>query len=116
MVAHIVKSQGRVDAERVYATGFSMGCMMSHRIALERSKIFAGFGCHGGTLIQIASTLAAQKEHFDLQPMPAYMTGGSDDAWFGRAKNAFRAWTTWNGCFENTTSPVTLSAISQKGK
>ena len=33
MIAHIVKSQdgsnpskGRVDAERVYATGFSMGC------------------------------------------------------------------------------------------
>ena len=57
MVAHIVHSgvnynttsvsaavTGRVsvDPERVYATGFSMGCMMAHRLAMERSAIIAG--------------------------------------------------------------------------
>ena len=42
-------SKGLVDPERVYFTGFSMGCMMANRFALERSSITAGFGCHGGT-------------------------------------------------------------------
>ena len=48
LIATMVKSttpsdwKGKVDPERVYSTGFSMGCMMSHRLALERSKIIAG--------------------------------------------------------------------------
>ena len=119
MVATIVKSQaesnpskGRVDAERVYATGFSMGCMMSHRLALEKSNIVAGFGCHGGTLIQPANPdLAEQKTRFDLQPMPAYMTGGSDDAWFELARPSFEAWAAWNSCSSATvTTDVDLTA------
>ena len=32
-----------VDPTKVFATGFSMGCMMSHRFALEKSSIVAGF-------------------------------------------------------------------------
>eukprot|EP00945_MAST-04E_sp_MAST-4E-sp1_P003675 g3675.t1 len=87
MLATIVKSQsdsnpakGRVDAERVYATGFSMGCMMSHRLALEKSTILAGFGCHGGTLNQKKNPdLSTEKARFGLQPMPAFLTGGTDD-------------------------------------
>jgi dienelactone hydrolase len=86
MVAHIVHSgvnynttsvsaavTGRVsvDPERVYATGFSMGCMMAHRLAMERSAIIAGFGCHGGMLVQSGSDLPAQKKRFCIQPMPA---------------------------------------------
>ena len=61
MITYIVKVEGsRVDPEQVFATGFSMGCMMSQRLALERSKIVAGFGCHGGTLMQIDTNLTSQ--------------------------------------------------------
>ena len=48
LIASMVESrvasdwQGKIDPERVYTTGFSMGCMMAHRIALERSNIIAG--------------------------------------------------------------------------
>jgi len=59
-----------------------MGCMMSHRLALERSSIIAGFGGHGGTLIQLGSDIDAERIRFDVQPMTAYMTGGTDDSWF----------------------------------
>ena len=54
-------AKGLVDAERVFSTGFSMGCMMSHRLALERSSIIAGFAGHGGTMIQLGSDLDAEK-------------------------------------------------------
>ena len=87
---------------------------MSHRIALERSKIIAGFGCHGGTLIQQDADLAAQKKRFDLQPMPAYTTGGGDDGWFD--VSSFTAWTTYNGCAANATSAVTIPAKAEGGK
>ena len=54
-------SARRVDATKIFATGFSMGCMMSHRLALEKSAIVAGFGCHGGTMIQLGEDVAAGK-------------------------------------------------------
>jgi len=112
MIAHMVKGKGHVDAQRVYTTGFSMGCMMAHRLALERSDIVAGVGCHGGTLIQIDSDLSAQKARFQIQPMPVFMTGGSEDAWFTMAKTAFLAWATWNNCGANTTTEVAPANIS----
>jgi poly(3-hydroxybutyrate) depolymerase len=122
-IAHVVKStadtnaaKGRVDAERIFLTGFSMGCMISHRLALERSKFIAGFGCHGGTLIQRGDDTAAQKKRFDLQPMPAYMTGCTLDSWFNMAKPVFDTWATWNGCTGATvtTENMTLTASNSK--
>lgn len=89
-------SYGRINPEKVYTTGFSMGCMMSHRLALERSSIIAGFGGHGGTIIQLGSDLNAERSRFDLQPMPAYMTGGTADSWFD--KKTYVSWTTLNKC------------------
>jgi poly(3-hydroxybutyrate) depolymerase len=110
MIARIVEQQaGRVDAERVYATGFSMGCMMAHRLALERSAVIAGFGCHGGTLIALAADLsqpAAAPARFNLHPMPAYMTGGSQDSWFISNNNVLGAWASFNGCSALASSTV----------
>ena len=85
-----------VDATRVYLTGFSMGCMMAHRFAMERSDLTAGFGCHGGDLIGAGADLNAQKARFSIKPTAAFMTGGSSDAWF--SPSAFVTWRTWNGC------------------
>jgi hypothetical protein len=57
--------------------------MMSHRFALEKSGIVAGFGCHGGTLIATdganTASLTYDKKRFALKPMPVCLTGGSND-------------------------------------
>ena len=114
LVAHMVKTRdARVDAERVFASGFSMGCMMSHRIAMERSNIIAGFGCHGGRAIQMDSgdDLTAQKQKYDVQPMPAYMTGGTADEWFNETVS-FTGWSTWNGCDKKVSAAVNLTAAA----
>lgn len=42
-----------IDTARVYMSGFSLGCMMSHRYSMERSNVIAAFGCHGGELSNI---------------------------------------------------------------
>lgn len=112
MIAYVLKStdtvevnpgKDRIDATRIYLTGFSLGCMMSHRLALEKSDVVAGFGCHGGTLIGLQKPddpkyLAEQRTRFKLQPMPAYMTGGTNDEWFNIAKPIFGSWSTLNEC------------------
>ena len=110
MISFVLKSSeaanvamGKVDAERIYATGFSMGCMMSHRIALERSKIIAGFGCHGGRMIGLGNDIAAERKRFDVQPMPAYLTGGDQDPWFQNTTD-LDDWADMNGCSNTTTT------------
>jgi len=127
MIAYVLKStdsaevnpgKGYIDAARIYLTGFSMGCMMSHRLSLERSDAIAGFGCHGGTLIGMQNPdspthIAQQKSRFKLQPMPVYMTGGTSDGWFDMAKPIFGVWSTLNGCSAESTTNVTLPASEQ---
>ena len=97
-----------IDPKRVYLTGFSMGCMMAHRFAMERSDLVAGFGCHGGDLIGAGDDLAAQKVKFSIEPMAAFMTGGSSDAWF--AQSAFLTWRVWNGCDGGTTTSMNVTS------
>jgi poly(3-hydroxybutyrate) depolymerase len=125
MITNIVKTtsssqpwKDRVDPERIYMTGFSMGCMMAHRFALERSKVVAGFGCHGGELslidTDVASELDAEKTKYNLQPMPTYITIGTDDtAWYDKAVVDWRAWSYLNGCSGESTRAVNLSSSSR---
>lgn len=118
LVAYLSKStepanpaRGRVDATKIFATGFSMGCMMSHRLALEKSAIVAGFGCHGGTMIQLGEDVAAEKARFNVQPMPAYLTGGTEDAWFANVTHVLGNWATMNGCGDaSTKTSLTLAS------
>eukprot|EP00935_MAST-01C_sp_MAST-1C-sp1_P001581 g1581.t1 len=122
MISNIVRGEGasdwkgRVDPERVYVTGFSLGCMMAHRFALERSQLVAGLGCHGGELslvdTTVASELAVLRSRFSVQPMPVYLTIGDQDVWFSLAKPDWRAWSTLNQCAANSTAAVTLTASS----
>jgi poly(3-hydroxybutyrate) depolymerase len=122
LIANIVNGQGtsdwkgRVDPERVYVSGFSLGCMMAHRFALERSQLVAGLGCHGGELSLVDTTvpleLDALKSRFGTQPMPAYLTIGDQDAWFSLARPDWVAWSYLNECTSNTTVSVALSASS----
>ena len=118
MAANIVKGarapewRGRVDAERVYVTGFSLGCMMAQRFAMERGRLVAGLGCHGGALSLVETTvgaeLDAEKAKFEVQPMPTYLTIGDGDPWLPRARLAHHAWAHWNGCAANSTRAVAL--------
>merc|ERR1712217_286700 len=75
--------------------------MMSHRFAMERGKILAAFGCHGGELSWYPTdqaTMDADKAEYDIQPMPAQLTIGDLDVWYTGANASFDAWKYWNQC------------------
>ena len=84
--------------------------MMSHRLALERSSIMAGFAGHGGTMIQLGNNLDAEKKRFSLQSMPLYTTGGTDDSWFEMSKTAHKSWSMLNEC--SSEEPMTVLTLS----
>ena len=107
-LAEIVAStDAPVDLERIYFTGFSMGCMMSLRFLLERSDLIAGAHCHGGYLVSPESGTSITPSNL---PVGVYMTGGDADDWFAMSEDQFDVWTNFNNdeCVESTTS-VTLS-------
>ena len=141
------KWKGRVDPERIFVTGyrslvegcaclhaalarggmclpacrrFSMGCMMAHRFAMERGKLVAGVGCHGGELNLVSTNVDSEEtalkvhvkgsvvggsdsidarlrlqKRFDIQPMPVVMTIGTKDGWRSRAVQDFHTWVRW---------------------
>eukprot|EP00933_Yihiella_yeosuensis_P060507 TRINITY_DN63261_c0_g1_i1.p1 TRINITY_DN63261_c0_g1~~TRINITY_DN63261_c0_g1_i1.p1 ORF type:complete len:439 (-),score=70.34 TRINITY_DN63261_c0_g1_i1:21-1337(-) len=116
-VKNAAKASFSIDPERIYLTGFSMGCMMSNRMAMERSKLIAGFSCHGGELNMVGfhnvTELAAMKKQHMIQPMPAYLTVGTNDPWGNFTKPDYKVWSYWNGCnttaTDGTTSQVQMS-------
>ena len=40
-----------MDTTRLYAVGYSNGCMMAQRFALEASELVAAVGCQSGHLL-----------------------------------------------------------------
>lgn len=110
-----------LNPERVYMTGFSMGCMMAQRYALERSKVLAGFACHGGELNYIGEestqTLDDYKNSYDLQPMPALLTIGTNDkSYFPLAEQDFINWSYWNSCPDaDAKSEITTTLTLESG-
>ena len=122
LVANLAASssdgKGKVDVTRVYFTGFSMGCMMSNRIAMERSNLVAGFGCQGGGLNwesygALQRTLEGEKARFNIQSMPSITTIGSDDVWLSTEDH--KAWSAWNGCSGSGSAvAVTLAALGDR--
>ena len=103
----------RVDPERVYVTGFSLGCMMAHRFAMERSKLVAGLMCHAGELsmanFSTPVIMDAQRTKFGIEPMPMYVSIGDHDPWFSLAEDDFRLWAYWNGCKETKERKVRVA-------
>ena len=74
---------------------------MSHRFAMERGKMLAGFACHGGELncVNSESPLRELKARFNIFPVPAFLTmGDRDDVWYAMGKDDFEVWGTWNEC------------------
>ncbi|GMH96314.1 hypothetical protein TrVE_jg3723 [Triparma verrucosa] len=95
-----------INPERIYTTGFSMGCMMALRYLLEKSDIVAGAHCHGGYLV----TPTAGTSITPNTGIGVYMTGGSDDDWYAMSSSQFNIWKDFSDptCTESTTS-YTLS-------
>lgn len=113
LVAYMLRNsslQAKLDPDRVYLSGFSLGCMMSHRFAMERSHIVAAFGCHGGSLSLYPTTaeqMDSDKSTYNIQPMPAYLTIGDADGWYSQANGSWYAWKYWNGCSSTTATALT---------
>jgi len=121
LVAFMVKSSTEkqiIDPERIYVSGFSLGCMMSHRFSMERSKIVAAFGCHGGELSFYPTNEAemdADKSAYAIQAMPVYLTiGDNDKNWFPGAQRSWQAWKYWNNCTSNSNKSVSASSAFQE--
>ncbi len=80
-IVTFMSNQLHVDAARVYATGYSMGGMMSYRLGCERGDIFAAVGSVASTMpyYLIATCDAAP-------PVPLIVIQGTDDPivpWMG---------------------------------
>jgi len=94
VVAHI-SSTYRVDARRVYATGFSNGGMFTYRLASQATDVFAaGAVCAGALLSGITSP----------RPIALIAIHGYDDEalpYESRTPTTFKSWSTFNKCQGN---------------
>ncbi len=76
-----MKEQLNVDAARVYATGYSMGGMMSYRVGCELSDVFAAVGSVASTMpLYLVQTCG------NAPPVPVIVFQGTDDPivpWMG---------------------------------
>ena len=102
LIATAVGSVGsRIDTERV-SVGFSLGCMMSHRMAMEKSDIVAGISCHGGELSLVDENTCSRCVQGILRynANRRYLAPLANDVWFSRAARTSRIWAYWNGCSE----------------
>ena len=102
--------RGRINPKRIFVSGFSEGCMMSQRFAMEHSSIVAGITCHGGRLIGDNKSSVSKL----VTPTHVYLTGGSADAWF--EMDTFNTWKKLNSCNAGVTSEdISLTSVHGKG-
>lgn len=84
-----VSGQLNIDPARVYATGYSMGGMMSYRLGCERSDLFAAVGSVASTMpVYLIDTC------LNTPPIPVIVFQGTDDPvvpWTGIAENYLSA-------------------------
>ena len=98
LVAQVSRSHA-VDQDQVFLTGFSNGCFLAQRAALEASDVFDGVACIAG--MSVTDTPA------DYTPVPMLALHGTADVvvsyeadfWIGAEQNA-ELWMERNGCSE----------------
>lgn len=76
-----MKEQLNIDAGRVYATGYSMGGMMSYRLGCELSDVFAAVGSVASTMPYYLLEACSS-----APPIPVVVIQGTDDPivpWMG---------------------------------
>ncbi len=80
-IVTFMKGQLNIDGRRVYATGYSMGGMMSYRVGCELSDVFAAVGSVASTMpYYLVATCDA------APPIPLIVIQGTDDPivpWMG---------------------------------
>jgi poly(3-hydroxybutyrate) depolymerase len=84
-----------IDRNRVYATGFSMGGMMSYHLANRVAEKIAAIG-------PVAGFLLGNDPHNSSRPMPILHIHGETDSvvTYNRLANILTAWATHNECPE----------------
>lgn len=86
-----------VDAARVYAAGYSNGCMMAQRFALEASNLVVGVGCSSGNLLAPPADAPAA-----YSPVPVLLVHGTDDSTVSFDPGNAARWAAYNGCPSST--------------
>lgn len=88
-----------VDRNRVYATGFSVGGFMAHRLGWEAADVFAAVAPHSGSICAEHGTPS--------RPIPIWHTHGTSDSvvpydgpglFFPSAPENLEIWGGMNGC------------------
>jgi poly(3-hydroxybutyrate) depolymerase len=88
-------TQHKIDRDRIYLGGFSMGGMLTYNAINKMSDIIAAFvSCSGPSVITPKS---------GLRPIPLLHIQGTDDNW-GGVQPALNPWIKHNGC--STTDKV----------
>lgn len=74
IIGVVQSNSGLVDPERVYMAGYSNGCMMAQRFALEASDLVAAVGCQSGNLLYPPATIPST-----FQVTPVITVHGNQD-------------------------------------
>ena len=82
-----------IDPTRLYAAGFSTGCMMAQRFALETSELVAAVGCQSGLLLGPPELPPAA-----FQPMPIITVHGTADSVVTFTMDNIATWARYNSC------------------
>lgn len=110
-----------VDDKRIYSTGMSNGGAMSHRLACERSEVFAAIASVGGVNqaqtvqgCEPSRAISVLQIHGDEDPCWPYeggtfqcLRGGDEKGDFISAPASLEGWVTRNGCAADTHTDTT---------
>tara|TARA_B100001123_G_C15262543_1_gene1007136 strand:+ start:923 stop:1867 length:945 start_codon:yes stop_codon:yes gene_type:complete len=101
-----------IDKSRIYSTGWSNGCGMTQRLAVEASEVFAAAGCMAMYRFVEApsdySPIPFMEVHGLLDEIVQYATTAHSAPFFGPEKGAIQnleSWAELNGC-QGTTPEV----------
>lgn len=105
-------SELNIDETRIYATGYSMGGMMSYRLGCEARDRFAAVASVASTMPEYLITLCDE-----VTPLPVLVIQGTDDnivPWIGyqggylSARETLSHWGALNGCADQ---PPTMEIL-----
>lgn len=81
-----VKSTYNIDPTRVYMTGQSLGCMVSHLVAMQSPQTFAAIGATSGPIMGVDQPTfkwPANINMNDADEVPFWLIIGENDIWPG---------------------------------
>jgi hypothetical protein len=90
-IASILEAHPTVDSSRIYMTGYSLGCFMSHGFAVEASDLVAAVACSAGTL-------AIPTAPRGYQPTSVMHVHGTQDAVIPYLTATVETFAEFNGC------------------